>query len=67
MKYQIRDFVLERLHESSTYQAIGFMLTFFGMREFTENDLVNATAIGALVSAIIKLLIPDKVFVDATK
>jgi hypothetical protein len=58
-------FLLDRLAESSTWQGLGFLVTFAGLQLGTGANLqdpaalAGATAAGALVSALLKLLLPD--------
>lgn len=58
-------FLVDRLAESSTWQGLGFLLTFAGIKLGTGFELsdpqalAGATAAGAIVSAVIKLLLPD--------
>lgn len=61
----IATLLLERLSESSTWQGLGFLITFGGIKLGTGFDLSNpealagATAAGALVSAVLKIFLPD--------
>lgn len=60
---RLRKFLIERLRESSTYQGVFFCLAFFGVNglNYTDaNQLAGATAFGALVSALLKVIFPDK-------
>lgn len=56
---------IERLSESSTWQGLGFLITFAGVKlgtGFNLSDpqaLAGATAAGALVSAVLKIFLPD--------
>lgn len=58
---KLKDFIVERLNESSTWQGLGFILTLTGSHLAADFDIAGATALGALVSAVIKLLFPDSV------
>lgn len=57
--------ILDRLSESSTWQGLGFLLTFAGIKLGTGFELsdpqalAGATAAGALVSAVLKIFLPD--------
>jgi hypothetical protein len=57
--------LLERLSESSTWQGLGFLITFAGVKFSTGFELsdpqalAGATAAGALVSAVLKIFLPD--------
>lgn len=57
--------LVDRLTESSTWQGLGFLITFLGVKIGTGFDLSNpealagATAAGALVSAVLKIFLPD--------
>jgi hypothetical protein len=58
-------FLIDRLAESSTWQGLGFLIAFAGVKVSTGYDwsdpaaLAGATAAGALVSALLKLFLPD--------
>ena len=53
------DFFADRLKESSTWQGIAFILRLTGSHYAADFDIAGATAMGALVSATIKILFPD--------
>ncbi len=56
-------FVKDRLAEASTYQGLAFLLSFFGVNGLNYKDpeqLAAATALGAILSALIKVFVPDK-------
>lgn len=56
MKYKLKlayEFMLDRLGEPSTWQAIGFVVGLFTAR-FNNMDWGQAAALGGLVSAFIK-------------
>jgi len=55
----LKEFVIERLKESSTWQGLAFILTMTGSHYGADFDIAGATAAGALVSATIKILFPD--------
>jgi hypothetical protein len=60
---RLKDFIIARLQESSTFQGVFFLLAFFGVNGLNYRDpelLAGATALGALVSAFIKVFLPDK-------
>lgn len=52
-------FASDRLKESSTWQGIAFILTMAGSHYGANFDVAGATAAGALVSAFIKIFLPD--------
>jgi len=58
-------FLLDRLSESSTYQGLAFLGMFLGAKYVSDAPwtdpatLAGATALGALVSAALKILLPD--------
>jgi hypothetical protein len=52
-------FAEDRLWESSTWQGIAFILAFFGSKFAADFDIMGATALGATVSAAIKVFFPD--------
>ncbi len=56
---KIKQFLIDRLGESSTWQGVAFILTMAGGHYAADFDLAGATAAGALVSAAIKILFPD--------
>lgn len=73
MTYSVRQrllalghFVVNRLAESSTWQGLGFLVTFAGVQlgtGFSLSDpesVAGATAAGALVSAALKIFLPDQ-------
>jgi hypothetical protein len=53
-------YIANRLDESSTWQAIGFLVTFFGSKYGLNYDVGTATAFGASLSAMIKMIFPDQ-------
>ena len=56
---RLRDTLLDRLGESSTWQGLGFLLTLLGARWAGSLDWGAAAALGGTVSAIIKSMLPD--------
>ena len=59
MNAKLRDAILERLGESSTWQGVGFLLTLLGARWAAGMDWGGAAALGGTVSALIKSVLPD--------
>ena len=53
-------FILDRLGEASTWQAIFFCVGLFGGKYVAGLDTANAAAAGGLLSAFLKAVIPDK-------
>ena len=53
------DFVLARLSEPSTWQGIGFIVALFGARFGAGLDWGQAAGLGGLISAVIKMFLPD--------
>jgi len=51
---EVRDFILARLGEASTWQAIGFMVGLFTSK-YNGVDWGQAAAVGGLMSAFIKM------------
>jgi hypothetical protein len=58
---KIEIFVLARLCEASTWQAIGFMLALCGSHYGADIDWGHGAALGGTISAIIKAAFPDPV------
>jgi len=61
MSKKIVQFILARLEEPSTWQAIGFVVALTGSRFGADLDWGKGAALGATVSAILKMVIPDDV------
>lgn len=59
MRQEVKDFLVDRLKENSTWQGIAFILTITGSHYAANFDIASATAFGATVSALIKILLPD--------
>ena len=55
----LRDTILARMGESSTWQGIGFIVTLSGARWSQNLDWGSAAALGGTVSALIKAVLPD--------
>ena len=55
----IKQFLIDRLSESSTWQGLAFILTIVGSHYGANFGIAGATAAGGLVSATIKILFPD--------
>lgn len=53
------NFLLARLSEPSTWQGIGFIVTLFGGRFGAGMDWGQAAGLGGLISAVIKMIVPD--------
>lgn len=56
---RLRDTILARMGESSTWQGIGFIITLTGARWSQNLDWGSAAALGGTVSALIKATLPD--------
>ena len=56
---KLRDTILARMGESSTWQGIGFLVTLSGARWSQNLDWGSAAALGGTVSALIKAVLPD--------
>lgn len=56
---KLRETVLARMGESSTWQGIGFLAVLCGARWAQGLDWGSAAALGGTVSAIIKSVLPD--------
>lgn len=56
---QIRDVTVQLLSERSTWQAIGFFAGLFLSRDVANADWGSAAAVGAAISAFLKIP-PDK-------
>lgn len=52
-------YILDRLDEPSTWQAVGFIAGFCGSRWGANIDAGGAAAVGGFISAAIKGLLPD--------
>jgi len=55
----IKDYLLTRLGEASTWQGIATMVAITGCKVGYGMDWGQLAAIGAIVSATIKMLFPD--------
>lgn len=53
-------FILDRLGEASTWQGVGFILSASGAKWAANLDWGSAAFVGAMVSAFIKTVFPDK-------
>lgn len=63
MKQKYLDFlqyVLDRLQEASTWSAVGFIVSLFTAK-FAGLDWGQCAALGSLMSAAIKALLPDDI------
>lgn len=60
MSQASRDYLIARLSEPSTWQGIGFVLTLAGCRWAAEMDWGQAAGLGGIVSAVVKMVFPDK-------
>jgi hypothetical protein len=56
---RLRETVLSRMGESSTWQGIGFLAVLLGARWAQGLDWGAAAALGGTVSALIKSVLPD--------
>lgn len=54
------DFVSARLSEPSTWQGIGFLVALTGCKLGIGMDWGQAAGLGGIISAAIKMAIPDK-------
>ena len=59
MYWKIESFILARLSEPSTWQAIGFILALCGAHYGANIDWGQGAALGGTISAIIKAVFPD--------
>ncbi len=53
------NFILDRMKEPSTWQAVGFVVALCGAKWGVGVDWGQAAAMGGLVSAFLKATIPD--------
>ncbi len=58
--YKIRSYLLVRLGEASTWQGIGFIVALTGSHFGSGLDWGQAAGLGGAISAVIKMLFPDK-------
>jgi hypothetical protein len=54
------DYLAARLSEPSTWQGIGFVLTLLGCKSAAQMDWGQAAGLGGIVSAALKVALPDK-------
>lgn len=59
-KEQFFEYLGARLVEPSTWQGVGFALTLFGCKWAADMDWGQAAGLGGIVSAALKVAIPDK-------
>jgi hypothetical protein len=59
-KQELKDYVLDRLDEPSTWQGIGFLVALTGSKAGLGLDWGLAAGIGGILSALIKVIFPDK-------
>lgn len=58
---------LDRLKEPSTWQAIGFIVGLLGGKYAADFDWGQGAAVGGLISAIIKAVVPEPVLTALEK
>lgn len=58
--YRILFYIAERMGESSTWQGIGFVIALTGSHVGAGANWAEAAGLGGMVSAIIKMIFPDK-------
>lgn len=56
-----------RLKEPSTWQAIGFIVGLLGGKYAADFDWGQGAAVGGLISAIIKAIVPEPVLTELQK
>lgn len=61
MYRKVGAFILARLSEASTWQAIGFLLALCGSHYGANIDWGQGAALGGTISAVIKAVFPDPV------
>lgn len=54
------DYFVARLSEPSTWQGIGFLVALFGCKVGAGLDWGQAAGLGGIISAALKMVIPDK-------
>jgi hypothetical protein len=64
---QLIAYILDRLGEKTTWQALGFIISVLVSKELALFDWGQAAVIGGGVSAVIKMLLPDDVAKDIKK
>lgn len=57
---KIIEYTLERLKEPSTWQGIGFVVALTGCKGGLGLDWGQAAGLGGVISAAIKMALPDK-------
>ena len=57
---EAKDYLCDRLKEASTWQGIGFLISLCGGRWAIELDWGAAACFGGGISALIKMVFPDK-------
>lgn len=55
----LRNFILERLRERSTWVAAGFVFSALGMKFAAELDWDKASSLGLVLASIIQMVWPD--------
>lgn len=61
------NFILDRMKEASTWQGIGFVVALTGSKFGVGMDWGQAAAVGGLISAFLKAVIPDALGDDNAK
>lgn len=59
--------IAARLQKPSTWQAIGFIVGLFGAKYGADFDWGQGSAVGGLISAIIKAIVPEPVLAQLNK
>lgn len=58
---ELKQYILSRLEETSTWQGIGFLVSLTGCKLGMGMDWGQAAGLGGIISAVIKAAFPDKV------
>jgi len=58
-KAELKEYVIARLTEASTWQGIGFLVALTGCKAGLGLDWGQAAGLGGILSAVLKMMFPD--------
>ncbi len=68
LKYRkLLNYFLDRLAESSSIQGFAAIFTFVYGMNFTDQTLAGITALAAMISATLKIMLPDNLRIKKTE
>lgn len=56
---KVMEYILDRLGEQSTWQGVGFVVALTGSKLGLGMEWGQAASLGGLISAVIKMMLPD--------